>query len=294
MKENTPRIRWEEMLPDELLEAIRRHPVCYLAFGLAEPHGVYNALGLDWLKAYALVERAARTHGGVVAPPFAWHVQERDSFNWPGYMGVRQPLSSSIPEDLFLRTALFQIRAVDARGFKAGILVTGHYGGLESDLRLLCEYYVRRTRSPLRLHACADWELIHFEDYKGDHAGVCETSQLMALRPELVDVSRKETESTSGPWAGTVFPDKRGRSPSRELGEKIVESQVRCLGEIQKELLAAFPECGERRAPGMAEAEDIWHRFDRISRKYWWMSTTLEEWKAGTKVPFPGWESLGE
>jgi len=64
------KVKWEEMHPDELLAAIATHPVCYMAYGLAEPHGAYNALGLDWLKAYALCERAARTHGGVVAPPF--------------------------------------------------------------------------------------------------------------------------------------------------------------------------------------------------------------------------------
>ena len=33
MEPNTDAIRWEEMLPDDLLEAIRRRPVCYLAFG---------------------------------------------------------------------------------------------------------------------------------------------------------------------------------------------------------------------------------------------------------------------
>lgn len=295
MNPKTDKIRWEEMLPDEMLEAVRLRPVCYLAYGLAEPHGVYNALGLDWLKAYALVERAARAHGGVVAPPCAWHVQEQDHFDWTGYMGVRQPLCSSLPADLFLRLVLYQIRAVDARGFKVGILVTGHYGGLENDLRLLGEYYLRKTRSPLRLYACADWELMRFEDYKGDHAGACETSQLMALRPDLVDVSRKESDSTSGPWAGTVFPDKRGRTPSREIGEKIVESQVKRLGEIQGELLAAYVEPGQRTAAGMTATEDIWHRFERLTRKYWWMSTALEEWKAGAMRPvFPGWEALGE
>jgi len=117
----------------------------------------------------------------------------------------------------------------------------------------------------------------------------------MALRPELVDLSRAESESRSGPWAGTAFPDRNGRTPSRETGERIVESQIRRLGEIQEELVSGFAQSGERRAPGMTETEDIWHRFDRLTRKYWWMSTTLEEWKAGVKVPaFPGWEALGE
>jgi creatinine amidohydrolase len=282
------------MFPDELLDAIARHPVCYLAFGLAEPHGAYNAVGLDWLKAYELVSRAAHEHGGVVAPPFAWHVQERDTFNWTAHMGVRQPLCSSIPEDLFLRTALYQIRAADAREFGVCLLVTGHYGGLENDLRLLCDYYLRRTGSPIRLYACADWELIAYEDYKGDHAGGCETSQLMALRPDLVDLARKEDASASGPWAGTPFPDGRGRTPSREIGENIVRSQVKRLGEIQSELLSAFDGSIERCAPTMTGTDDIWHRFERLTRKYWWMSSTLDEYKAGSQVPFPGWESLGE
>ncbi len=102
----TKKVKWEEMFPDELLEAIEDCPACYMAYGLAEPHGAYNALGLDWLKAYALCERAARAHGGVVAPPFCWHVQERPEFDWPRKRGTQQSLCSSIPADLFLRTVL--------------------------------------------------------------------------------------------------------------------------------------------------------------------------------------------
>lgn len=68
------KVRWEEMLPHEFIAARDRRPVCYLAYGLAEPHGAYNALGLDWLKAQALVEQAANRHGGIVAPPLAWHI----------------------------------------------------------------------------------------------------------------------------------------------------------------------------------------------------------------------------
>lgn len=282
------------MLPDDLLAAIEQRPVCYLPYGLAEPHGAYNALGLDWLKAQALAERAAVEHGGVVAPPFAWHVQERPSFDWFGDEGVRQPLCSAIPAELFLQMVLYQVRAVDARGFHAGILITGHYGGLEADMRLLCEYYLRRTGSPLRLAATADWELIRFEDYHGDHAGVCETSQLMALRPELVDLSRRESESPNGPWAGTEFPDSRGRTPSRELGEKIVASQIERLGEIVQELLDGYQPRHGWTAPSLDDVADIWGRFERLTRKYWWLSLTLTELKEGKTVPFPGWEELGE
>lgn len=288
------KVRWEEMLPDEFLQLRDRCPICYMAYGLAEPHGAYNALGLDFLKARALLERAAREHGGIVAPPFAWHVQERPQFDWMAWRGVKQPACSSIPEDLFLRTVLYTVRAIDARGFRVGILVTGHYGGLENDIRLLCEYYLRRSGSPLRLHACADWELIRFEDYRGDHAGVCETSQLMSLRPELVDLSRTESGSPTGPWAGCDFPDEKGRRPSPELGRKIVGSQIAELGRLGAEMLAGSEPRTDRRAPNLAEVEDIWHRFERLTRRYWCLSRSLTEWREGSQTEFPGWESLGE
>lgn len=290
----TRKVRWEEMLPDELLEAIGNCPVCYCAYGLAEPHGAYNALGLDWLKAQALAERAAREHGGVAAPPFAWHVAERPFFPWLEANGIKQSLCSSIPEDLFLRMVLYQIRAIDARGFRAGILITGHYGGLENDIRLLCEYYLLRSGSPLRLHAAADCEFIRFENYHGDHAGLCETSQLLALRPELVDLSRREDASPSGPWAGTVFPLPDGRMPSAELGEKIVRSQVERLGDIQKELLKSWTPRPGWQPPSLSDAEDIWHRFERLTRKYWWCSLTLDQLIQRETVKFPGWQALGE
>jgi len=295
MEINSQKVRWDEMFPDELLHAIEECPVCYCAYGLAEPHGAYNAIGLDWLKAQALVERAVKIYGGVVAPPCAWHIAENSlHLDWISSKGVKQPLASSIPEDLFYRLVLYQIRAIDARGFHVGILVTGHYGGLENDMRLLCEFYLRCTGSPLRLAAFADWELIRFENYRGDHAGICETSQLMALRPVLVDLERKEESSPSGPWIGTSFPLKDGRMPSRQLGENIVRSQIERLGEIQRELLESYVPRKDWKAPSLTDTEDIWVRFERLTRKYWVESMTFEEYMQGKRTPFPGWAALGE
>ena len=68
------KVVWQEMFKDEFEAARAKRTVCYLSFGLSEPHGVQNAMGLDGLKAYALVQRAAETHGGVVAPHVWWHV----------------------------------------------------------------------------------------------------------------------------------------------------------------------------------------------------------------------------
>jgi len=290
----TDKIRWEEMYPDEFLQTMEKHPVCYLAYGLAEPHGAYNALGLDWLKATALVERAATEYGGSVAPPCAWHIAERPIFDWFGEQGVKQPLTSAIPAELFYELVLFQIRAADARGFKVAVLVTGHYGGLETDMRLMCEYYTRKTGSPIRLRAMSDGEIIRYENYYGDHAGICETAQLMALRPEFVDLSKRDSTSPNGPWVGTEFPLPDGRMPTPELGEKIVSSQIATLGQIVKEELSAYQPKPGWQAPNLHETASIYRQFEAITRKYWWCSLSLSEAHQGPPPPFPGWDLLGE
>ena len=69
-------VRWERMFPDELEQAFAACPLLYLSYGLCEPHGPHNALGLDALKAHALACAAARASGGIVAPPDYWHVHE--------------------------------------------------------------------------------------------------------------------------------------------------------------------------------------------------------------------------
>jgi creatinine amidohydrolase len=293
--ERGAKVRWEEMFIDELKATLAACPLCLLPYGLAEPHGPYNALGLDFLKAQALVERFATVHGGIVAPPLVWHVQEMPHFDWFGYQGIsaEEAFASSLPAELFYTILFYQLRAVDARGFHAAVLITGHYGGLENDIRLVCEYYRRRTGTPMQIHACADWELIRYEDYRGDHAGLCETSQLLALRPELVDLERSVEHSPFGRFAGVSFPV-NGISPSAELGERIVSSQIETLHGLQKALLTAYEQDSAYRAPDLNTVWDIAERFQRLTRKYWICSLTLSEYREGQRIPFPGWEALGE
>lgn len=294
------KVRWEEMLPHEFLEARDRFSACYMAYGLAEPHGAYNALGLDWLKAYALVESAAKQHGGIVAPPFAWHIQEIPEFHddgkghgWLCTVGVRQSLCSSIPADLFYRTVFHQIRAMDARGFHAAILVTGHYGGIEKVMRKICEYYLRRTGSPIRLYTIADWECID-EDlpYRGDHAGVCETSQLMVLRPGLTDLARQTGNAELGENYAAGVNFSKGPLPTAKIGREIVESQIRNLGTTAKRLLTEYRPKDGWIAPDQNVIEGIWDDFVRITSPYWKIS--WEEHRSG-KIKYgalPDWDQL--
>ncbi|MBM3265661.1 MAG: creatininase family protein, partial [candidate division Zixibacteria bacterium] len=82
-------VRWERMFRDELDAAFRACPVVYFAYGLCEPHGPQNAVGLEALKAHAICVQASHRHGGIVAPPDFWHIHEMGpSASWlPVYVG---------------------------------------------------------------------------------------------------------------------------------------------------------------------------------------------------------------
>jgi creatinine amidohydrolase len=301
------KVKWEEMLPGEFMTMLAETPVCLCPYGPAEPHGVYNALGLDWIKAVGICERAALRFGGVLMPPMGWHVLELPGFDWLGSIGVRQAACSALPYDLFLHVLLHQLGAFDRRGFKAVILVTGHAGGNEKDIRLLCDYYRHFSGTPMRISAFADWELMDVDAVKGfphevlfkngprgDHAGVIETSQLMAIRPDLVDLRLKEDDSATGPWAGQEFPDHNGLQPDRDFGEAMVSSQVKGLGREIEEMLSRFESRTGYTAPGQNLIEEKWDTFSRTTRKYW-VPLTFDEYfspKEG-KAEFPGWEKLG-
>ena len=66
------KVRYEEMLPHEVVAARNANPIAYLPIGTVEWHGLQNALGLDTLKARSLCERAAAQGGGLVMPPLWW------------------------------------------------------------------------------------------------------------------------------------------------------------------------------------------------------------------------------
>ena len=70
-------VRWERMFPDELEKAFAACPVVYFSYGLCEPHGPQNVLGLDALKAHSIACEAARKHGGIVIIAIGWIITGR-------------------------------------------------------------------------------------------------------------------------------------------------------------------------------------------------------------------------
>jgi creatinine amidohydrolase len=287
---------WERMFRDELEQAFAACPVVYFAYGLCEPHGPQCAVGLDALKAHALACAAARAHGGIVAPPDYWHIHELGGYApWleKAVGEVDRAWMTAVPPWLHFRNICYHLRAADAVGFQAAILLTGHYGPNWQDLKTLVELVQPSVGA--RLYALPDFEankpgFANDDRSGGDHAGRVETSLLWALEPDCVDVSRLPAANAPGPHFA-MGPD--AHQANRRIGERMVADEVRWLGAKAAELLAQY----ERDQPAQrlrtyAQVEQLWATVVRPRLKEF--RTMQPTWEgrqppAADSVWFPNW-----
>ncbi|XID92325.1 creatininase family protein [Paenibacillaceae bacterium WGS1546] len=252
--------RWAEMLPYEFKRRLDDCPIVYLPLGLCEPHGQISAFGLDTIKAEWLCERAAERVGGVVAPTMGYHIHETGYHaRWlEEEVGEENPRMTGMPPDVYLRFFLYQLRAFVNAGFRGIVVVSGHSGGNQHDLRLAAEAFMRRV--PADIWVRSDPELVEGL-YEGDHAGKYEISQLMFIRPELVQPDQAALAERPGS-GGRLALGGDALEASAELGRTIMEA---CLERIVREASRmkqewSPPECSGANAPRIpySAVEEMW------------------------------------
>ncbi len=177
-------VRLEYLRPREIEKAMESCPVLFQPLGTIEWHGRHNIVGLDAVKAHILCIRAAQQAGGLVAPPL-----------FGGVGGLDQPHTFVIePENnlfsVLLRPWLESLcREAVRQGFRAVILLTGHYGaGQQIVVR---EAAVRMSRVlGVPVLGTPEYFLALDAGYLGDHAAWGETSLMMYLDPPTVDLAQ--------------------------------------------------------------------------------------------------------
>ena len=230
-------VRWERMFPHQLEEAFEACPVAWFAYGLCEPHGPHCTLGLDALKAHALLVRTATEHGGIVAPPDYWHVHEVGHYAIWGarHVGDARPWLTAVPPWVHFKNVCYHIRAAEVLGFHGAILLTGHYGPNWNDLKTLIDLIQPFVR--VRLYGLPEFEAnrpgFPSDGADGDHAGKVETSLLWILEPNSVDMSRIP-EDPDYPVFGLGADAKESNLAA---GESMVRDIVAWLARKQQELL---------------------------------------------------------
>jgi len=244
------KVRYEEMLPDEIVGRRTRFPAAFIGLGGLEWHGRHLAAGNDALKAEKLCELAAARSGGFAFPTL-WYGEPRivglleADHDADGavkrYMGFKQErltaahFGQSAEEQIrFYQELIYHVLVqMNVMEMKAVCLLCGHY-----PLHSWAAPVVDRFNAAFKdTQAFAGIEY-HYppksEHVGGDHAAKWETSYLWYLRPDCVDTSvylGREDE----PLVGVVGTDPR-REASVEIGRKacdlIVEGMVRKAREL--------------------------------------------------------------
>ncbi len=220
-----PEVRLERLRPQEIQDRMNACGTLFLPIGTIEWHGLHNVVGLDAVKAHMLCIRAAQRGGGLVAPPL-----------FGGVGGLDQPHTFVMePEDqiysVLLRPWLEKLTMEAARqGFKAVIILTGHYGAAQQIV--VREVGARMTRClGIPILGTPEYILALDEGYLGDHAAWGETSLMMYLDPPTVDLSRLGEPPHQGVG---------GRDPkqfaSAEDGRRLAEAIIRRLARLSLEM----------------------------------------------------------
>ena len=207
-------MRLEFLRPKELKEAQSKCPTIFQPLGTIEWHGVHNVVGVDSVKAHALCVRAAQKAGGLVAPSL-----------YGGVGGVNQPHTFVMePENnvfsKLLRPWLEQLCREMARdGFRAIIILTGHYGAAQQIV--VRETAVRMSRAlGIPVLGTPEYMLALDVDYTCDHAAWGETSLMMHMYPDTMDLSRLGDPPHQG--VGGRDPREASAEDGRIITEMIV------------------------------------------------------------------------
>ena len=212
-------VRLERMRPREIEEAMGACPVLFQPIGTIEWHGLHNMVGLDAVKAHHLCVRAAQRAGGVVAPPLFGGVgglSEPHTFVMEPEEGVHSILVRGWVERL-CREAIRQ-------GFRAVIVLTGHYGAEQQMvIRDLAVQLSRALGVPVL--GTPEYFLALDVGYHGDHAAWGETSLMLYLDPDSVDLSRLGQPPHRG--VGGRDPREATRADGQRLAETIIDRLAR-------------------------------------------------------------------
>lgn len=172
----------------------------FLPLGATEQHGRHMAMSVDMVLPTAISEAVARRVGGLVAPtvPYGNRSQPRTGGGpaFPGTLNLSAGTFAAIVRDILLELFRHGVRRI--------VVVNGHYeniGPAIEGIELALDAIGRDRADGLVVLRIDHWEMVKPETldrifpngYPGielEHASVIETSMMLALRPELVDLSR--------------------------------------------------------------------------------------------------------
>ncbi|ANB75733.1 creatininase [Paraburkholderia phytofirmans OLGA172] len=216
-----------------------------IPIGGTEQSGPDVALGKHNARVKVLSQRIAEGLGNAIVAPVIAYVPEGGYA--PPTSHMRFPGTITVPDDVFEKTLESAANSFKVHGF-TNIVFLGDHGGYQNDVRRAVaqlnkswagsgarafvppEYYGTSSdgyAQILRQHGVSDAEI-------GTHAGLADTSLLLAVAPQMVRIERLRSGPKLGPADGVYGGDPR--HSSIELGQLGVDAIVsRTIDDIKKE-----------------------------------------------------------
>ncbi len=253
-----------EMTNPEVEAFLKAHHTVIVPTGATEQHGPHGPLLTDVLIPQEVARRVAPAVGALVAPPINYALSY-PHVGFTGLVHIRIPTFMALIEDLCVSFATV--------GFKRIIFLNGHYDNTYA-IAYGCANAADKIEKTVKAFPINYWdgltadEVAEFSGLKnGLHANAAETSAVLAINPQLVDLERANAEFPPFPeftvntapvhtaffftspgsvyWAtkSGTWGDARQATP--EMGERYIEAGVRStlavLDNIEKTFAAMPP-----------------------------------------------------
>ena len=236
------------MTNPEVMAFLENHQTVIIPTGAVEQHGPHGPLLTDVLIPTEIARRVAPQVGAVVAPPINYALSY-PHVGFTGMMHIRIPTFMALVEDLCVSFA--------ASGFKRIIFLNGHYDNTYA-IAYACANAQERLPKGIQAFPINYWDALTEADVaefsglkNGLHANLAETSAVLRINPDLVDMDRANAEFPPFPeytiptgavhtaffftnpgsvhWAtkSGTWGDARKSTP--EAGERYIEAGVRSV-----------------------------------------------------------------
>lgn len=203
--------------------------------GGTEQNGPHMALGKHNARAKALSEKIARALGNALVAPVVAYVPEGRLAPASGHM--RFPGTITVPDDVFQKMLESAGRSFKVHGFR-DVVFLGDHGGTQADLKAVAARLNREwAGTPSRAHAIGEYyqagsvefpRLLKTRGYRQDelgaHAGLADTSLMLAIDPGLVRTGQMKPGRPD--QDGVDGDPTRASAELGRLGEELVVSRA--------------------------------------------------------------------
>lgn len=246
--------RWDELTASDWSKAVQQSDsTIILPVGILEKHGPHVPIGSDLIQVREWAVRATKKEYAVVFPDF-FYGQINEAKHQPG--------AFALPENVVWNLLESTCDEMARNGFKKIVIINGHGGNPQ-----MIRYFLQTRLEKRRDYAIYFFEpsedsvyrakfnaLYHSAGMDDGHAGEMETSTLLDIRPDLVQMGRAKNESGAAQhrlnipnvytpiWWYANFPNhyagegaKGDRALGKLMNEHYVNQLVQALKDIKKD-----------------------------------------------------------